>query len=332
MERQDVPPEIRWECPACQEAGVISGWHGSLDDLSAPTQSDEGSGPISVVVPDKTYRLLLDELALDPECERVLYGARSHPDGVELIGNEDDFGELLGVVASEANHAGTRERQRRWDDIYACLDPGRRSWLEQSTDVIIGELAGFDLVAYRAHITELIRDKIAIVAKELSISEDAARQYLKEEDLRHLGREVAVMLADEQPGADLSAQARTIPVPRQTIGRYLAALAEAAHVRVDNADPVGAHGALQVISLFGQLLHELPGEVAGPVFLPQAALTRSARLLEATGQMIRDGAVVSADIPADAVDALAEAFARDARTLRALVREYGTSAGPTPAS
>ena len=94
-----------------------------------------------------------------------------------------------------------------------------------------------------------------------------------------------------------------------------------------NADAVGAHGALQLMSLLGQFLHEIPAEQPEPVVLPRAMLTRSARLLEATAQMVRDGSVVSPDIPVNDASALAEAFARDAGILRALV---GGSAGPPP--
>jgi len=85
-----------------------------------------------------------------------------------------------------------------------------------------------------------------------------------------------VQLADEQPGASLHGQPRIIPVTLQTIGRTTAALAEAAHVRVLNSDVVGAHGALEVISLLGLFLHELPTIPTGPIDLPQAALTRGA--------------------------------------------------------
>ncbi len=165
--------------------------------------------------------------------------------------------------------------------------------------------------------------------KALDITEQSARGYLEEEDLRELAREAAVKLADEQPGANLYEQPRTIPVSLQTIGRIIAALAETAQVRVLNADAVGAHGALQLMSLLGQFLHEIPAEQPGPVVLPRALLTRSARLLEATAQMVRDGFVVSPDIPVDDASALAEAFARDAGILRALV---GGSAGPPPAN
>ena len=50
----------------------------------------------------------------------------------------------------------------------------------------------------------------------------------------------------------------TIPVPLGTVGRTIAALAEAGHVRTANADAVGANGAMDLISLVGQVLYERP--------------------------------------------------------------------------
>jgi hypothetical protein len=113
VERQDLPSRILWECPACDEAGVIDGWQGSLDDLSVLSESDEGGGLVQVVIPEKAYQLLLDEIALGQGCERLLYRARSRPEGVELSGNEDDFEQLIGVVAFQANHSATRARDIR---------------------------------------------------------------------------------------------------------------------------------------------------------------------------------------------------------------------------
>lgn len=332
MERRDVPSQIRWGCPACGEEGVIDGWRGSSDDLTARAPADDAGSPVTVVLPEKAYQLLLDELELDRDCESVLYGAQPHSDGVELSGHENDFEELMGVVAVEANHSPTRSRQRRLDAVCRLLDPGSRSWLEQSTDIVVDELGRFELVASRAHITALVRHELATVAKGLDITEASARRYLTEECLRELARQAAVMLADEHPGAELPDEPRTIPASLPAIGRIIAALAEAAHVRVDNDDAIGANGALHVLSLLGQLMNELPAVPTGPLFLPQAALTRGARVLEGTAQMIREGAVISPDIPTDGVPILIEAFARDACNLRALVTEHGTSGGPLPLS
>ena len=332
VERQDVPSAIRWVCPACGEAGVIDGWQGSPYDLSVPIDPEESDQSVRVVVPESGYRLILDELSLDPECERLVYRARPDDGGVELSGSEEDLEELGGAISFEANHAATRERQRRWDGLAACFVPDIRGSLEVNADIVLEEFEQLGLVASRAHVTELLRQRIAMVATALGISEESASRYLDEEALRELARGAAVQLADEQPGADLLSQPRKIPIPLDVLGRSIAALAEAAQVRELNADDVGVHGALQVISLLGQLLHELPAAASGPVFVPQAALTRGARLLEATAQMIREGVVMSPDIPVDAVPTLAEAFSRDARTLRALVSEHGTSSAASPDS
>lgn len=197
----------------------------------------------------------------------------------------------------------------------------RRSWIEDSTDVVVDELARFDLVASRAHVSELIRGRVTAVATGLNIKEQSARRYLHEEALRDLAREVAVRLADEQPGANLHQLPRTIPMSFQGFGLCIAALAEVAHFRELNADTVGVHGALQMISLFAQVLYELPEASCESLLLPRAALTRTARLLDASAQMVRNGAVESPDLPGETRPALAEAFARDASTLRSLLAE-----------
>ena len=202
--------------------------------------------------------------------------------------------------------------------MYSLFVTPRRSWIEDSTDVVVDELGRFDLVASRAHVSELIRGRVTAVATGLNIKEQSARRYLHEEALRDLAREVAVRLADEQPGANLHQLPRTIPMSPQGFGICIAALAEVGHFRELNADAVGVHGALQMISLFAQVLYELPD---ASFFLPRAALTRTARLLDASAQMIRDGAVVSADLRSDPGPALADAFARDASTLRSLLGE-----------
>jgi hypothetical protein len=336
VERQDVPSQVNWQCPFCGEAGRIDGWQGSEYDLSTPPSSGvaqdlEAQGK-TVVLPEASYWLLLDGLMLDRGCERLLYTAEPVTDGVGLSGDEGDFEELEGYVAFEANHAVTKKAQRKWDDIFARLRGEPLDWLEHGTEVVLKELSDLGLVAARQHVTGMLSRHLATLATGLGITERSVQRYIDDANLRELARHIAVELAAEQPGADLLAQPRNLPVPFKTLVRLVTALAEAGHVRVENADAVGAHGALQILSLLGQVLYDLPGPPTDAVLLPQAALVRGARLLDATADMLRQGAAVSRDLPTGSAGGLATAFARDAGSLRALLEQHGTPAGPTPDS
>jgi hypothetical protein len=336
VERQDVPAQVNWQCPSCGEAGRIDGWQGSEYDLSASATSGAAHAPEAdrrtAVLPEASYWALLDMVTLDQDCERLLYAARRVTSGVELSGDEGNFEELAGYVAFEANHAATRKAQRKWDDIFASLRGEPRDWLDHSADVILKELSNFGLVAARDHVAGMLSCHIATLAAGLGITERSVHRYVDDERLRELARHIAVQLAAEQPGADLLAQPRNVPVPFKTLSRSLTALAEAAHVRVENADAVGAHGALQILSLLGQVLYDLSGPPPEAVLLPQAALVRGARLLDATAELLRQGAAVSPELPADSAAGLEAAFARDAAALRALFDQHGGSAGPTSSS
>jgi hypothetical protein len=206
----------------------------------------------------------------------------------------------------------------------------RQTWLDERVDVFIDELSGLGLVASREHVAELIGDRVVAVATQVGVGERTARRYFTEGNVRDLARELAVTLADEQPGADVLEGPRTIPMTPASVGRTIAALAEAAHIRVLNDDAVGTHGALQVISLLGQILSTSNAVTAGPVLLPQAALTRGARLLEATAAMVGRGITPASDIPDDAITSMADALTCDAATLRILIADHGSSGGATP--
>jgi len=336
VERQDVPSYINWHCPACGEAGRIDGWQGSEYDISPPSTAGSLNDPEAVrktvVLSEANYWLLLDAIMVDQECERLLYSARPVANGVELSGNEADFEELEGYVAFEGNHAATKRAQDKWDDVFGKLRGEPLDWPEHGTDVVLKELSKFGLVAAREHVAAMLDRQVAALAAALGMTELSVQRNIADDNLRELARNIALELADEQPGADLLAQPRNVPVPFETLVRSITALAEAAHVRVENSDAVGAHGALQVLSLIGHVLYDLPSPPAGAVLLPQAALVRGARLLDATTQLLQQGASVSPDLPASSSAALATAFARDAASLRALLEEHGTHAGPTPGS
>ncbi|BCJ81981.1 hypothetical protein MTY81_33540 [Mycolicibacterium sp. TY81] len=58
---------------------------------------------------------------MTPDCERLVYGMRAHPNGAALLTNADDLEELIGFVAAEANHEPNRRRQDRLDAAFNAL-------------------------------------------------------------------------------------------------------------------------------------------------------------------------------------------------------------------
>lgn len=111
---------IRWWCTVCDDQGVISNWAGSPYDLrrrrlSVARDVDE------VIVSDETAAALRELVLLDPECERLVFGMRAHPDGAVLLASADDLEELIGFVAAEANHEPNRRRQHRLDAAFNAL-------------------------------------------------------------------------------------------------------------------------------------------------------------------------------------------------------------------
>ena len=111
---------IRWWCSVCGDEGVISNWADSPYDLRRRRLSVAGDVD-EVAVSDKTAAVLRDLVLLDPDCERLVYGMRAHPDGAALLTSADDLEELIGFVAAEANHEPNRRRQDRLDAAFNTL-------------------------------------------------------------------------------------------------------------------------------------------------------------------------------------------------------------------
>jgi hypothetical protein len=111
---------IRWWCSLCDDEGVISNWADSPYDLRRRRLS-LASDVDEVIVSDKTAAALRDLVLLDPDCERLVFGMRAHPDGAALLTSADDLEELIGFVAAEANHEPNRRRQDRLDAAFNAL-------------------------------------------------------------------------------------------------------------------------------------------------------------------------------------------------------------------
>ena len=119
MRAEAVAP-IRWWCTACDDDGVISNWADTPYDLRRRRLSVAGDID-EVIVSDTTAAVLRELVMLDPDCERLVFGMRTHPDGAVMQASADDLEELIGYVAAEANHEPNRHRQHRLDAAYTAL-------------------------------------------------------------------------------------------------------------------------------------------------------------------------------------------------------------------
>jgi hypothetical protein len=108
---------IRWWCTVCDDEGVISNWADSPYDLRRRRLSVAGDVD-EVVVGDDTSASLRELVFLDPDCERLVFGMRAHPDGALLLTGADDLEELIGFLAAEAPN---RRRRRRLDAAFTAL-------------------------------------------------------------------------------------------------------------------------------------------------------------------------------------------------------------------
>lgn len=125
LRREDVPQRILWECPVCDDHGVITGWQGTPWDLtrrrSGGPVAEEGRATRAVWVNAAQYRLLRALPLLDPEAQRLVFGAREESAGIRLEGNAAAFDELLEGLASETNAEQRGARRRDLDALYGHL-------------------------------------------------------------------------------------------------------------------------------------------------------------------------------------------------------------------
>lgn len=130
-------------------------------------------------------------------------------------------------------------------------------------------------------------------------------------------------MAEEAPGADVLASARTAEVPVAVVGRAVAALAEATLVRLRESDDVDhlqttvtqlAHA----LSAVGQVLSTHEDTDCLPARFPPALIHRVARYLGAAAGLALEG-VLPPDFDQRHAASLADTFRSDATALRSLV-------------
>lgn len=171
---------------------------------------------------------------------------------------------------------------------------------------------------------ELITDRVRAVAAVMRVTEPTARRYLDDETIRDMARRMLFEFVDEQPGADLMAVPRTIPLALVLVGIIVAALAEAMQVRAANepsdclGDVVATYG--QTLSGFGQIAAAAPGQAgdAAEIMFPPALLRRAARYISNAADLAANGGKLPDGVPEAARGELAATLRRDADGLIAI--------------
>jgi len=116
-----VPPRIRWNCPRCEDQGVIVGFEESPWDLSR-VPPDEEQERATVVLPEREYRVLVEIEVLDLDCGALLLRGRPLSEGVEIEGSLALLDHLQGFVAVAANHEERAGRRRLLDGAYQRIE------------------------------------------------------------------------------------------------------------------------------------------------------------------------------------------------------------------
>ena len=68
------------------------------------------------------YEVLKGVMVLDKGAEAIVQNAKPAPKGFVLTGSSEDFDDLAGSVAAEANHSESQKKQDILDEIYDKIE------------------------------------------------------------------------------------------------------------------------------------------------------------------------------------------------------------------
>ncbi|MFD6059620.1 hypothetical protein [Rhodococcus wratislaviensis] len=204
--------------------------------------------------------------------------------------------------------------------------PRPSSWVSTTASTLGEELARIGLTVPIDQLEVLLIDRVAAVAEQMHITERTARQYFDHDTLRTLARDLALIIKDEAPGADLLALPRTTAMPLATLGATIAALVEVAALGGADKDPDEPVAAMALISTLGVLARDHDGDLPA-VWVPEPLLMRAARLIENTADLVRQGCPLPPDVTEDVRPHLQKTLREDAAGLRALIPDTGRRSG-----
>ncbi len=123
VNRTDVPAIIEWRCTGCDDHGIVHDWQGTPWDLTNPAAD---KARLEVGVPAEEHQAMVASNFLDTASERVVRSARQRGEAALMRASEDDFDNLAGFVAFDANHTAVRLRQRLLDSAHFRIEEALR--------------------------------------------------------------------------------------------------------------------------------------------------------------------------------------------------------------
>ena len=127
VDQHDV---VTWNCTACNDRGVISGWRGTRWDLTYRKGEDLRLSQLTVhaLILPAEFRAFLRLPWYDDDVRRTILAAQALPGQVEIWGTSDELDALLDMVAAEANHAKSKRWRRLLNAAYARIDHALEEW------------------------------------------------------------------------------------------------------------------------------------------------------------------------------------------------------------
>jgi hypothetical protein len=114
---------IQWLCDCCEFNGLLSGWQGTMWDLSHTKKPTQRENNRILDVSEEEYKALRDIITSSQEVDALIAGAAPVPDDeILLLGTCEAFDLLSGDLAFAVNHEKNRKKMMLLDGILEKIE------------------------------------------------------------------------------------------------------------------------------------------------------------------------------------------------------------------
>lgn len=102
--------DIEYRCPICKSAGTITGWQGSLSDLSELRDCSEPPF-FELILTNGQYDVLKKLVSMDMEWDDIIYGASAIGGGIILKAGGPDMKAFANFLQSKSKESRVANRK-----------------------------------------------------------------------------------------------------------------------------------------------------------------------------------------------------------------------------